>query len=67
MPRLHPKLAGVYRQQVGRLEDHMNDPAVRPEAADALRSLIDQIVLYPVRDAEKFGRIFMASLVRFWP
>ena len=47
MPRLHPKLAEVYRQQVEQLEDSLNDPAIRPEAADTLRSLIDRIVLYP--------------------
>ena len=47
MPRLHPKLAEVYRQQVERLEEALNDPAIRPEATDALCSLIDRIVLYP--------------------
>jgi site-specific DNA recombinase len=46
MPRLHPKLAEAYRQQVERLEESLNDPAIRPEAAD-VRSLIDRIVLYP--------------------
>jgi site-specific DNA recombinase len=44
MPRLHPKLAEVYRQ---RLEEVLNDSTIRPEATDALRALIDRIVLYP--------------------
>jgi site-specific DNA recombinase len=47
MPRLHPKLAEVYRQRVERLEEASNDPTIRPEATDALRTLIDRIVLYP--------------------
>jgi site-specific DNA recombinase len=47
MPRLHPKLAEVYRQHVERLEEALNDSTIRPEATDALRALIDRIVLYP--------------------
>src|SRR5262245_39946314 len=47
MPRLHPKLAEVYRQHVERLEEALNDSTIRPKAADALRTLIDRIVLYP--------------------
>jgi site-specific DNA recombinase len=47
MPRLHPKLAEVYRQHVERLEEALNDSTIRPEATDALRTLIDRIVLYP--------------------
>src|SRR6476660_5734063 len=47
MPRLHPKLAEVYRQHVERLEEALNDSTLRPEATDALRALIDPIVLYP--------------------
>ena len=55
MPRLHPKLAEVYRQQVEQLEKSLNDPAIRPEAADTLRSLIDRIVLYP---GERRGEVW---------
>ena len=32
MPRLHPKLAEVYRQHVERLEEALNDSTIRPEA-----------------------------------
>ena len=39
MPRLHPKLAEVYRQHVERLEEALNDSTIRPEATDALRAL----------------------------
>ena len=67
MPRLHPKLAEVYRQKVEQLEESLNDPAIRPEAADTLRSLIDQSCCIPARDAERFGLTFMANLGRSWP
>jgi site-specific DNA recombinase len=54
MPRLHPKLAEINRQHVERLEESLYDPAIRPEAADALLNLIDRIVLYP---GEKRGEV----------
>ena len=38
MPRLHPKLAEVYRQHVERLEEALNDSTIRPEATDAPRA-----------------------------
>ncbi|MEQ9639809.1 MAG: hypothetical protein RIM84_07260 [Alphaproteobacteria bacterium] len=53
-PRVHPKLAEVYRRQVERLEAALNESMVRPEAAEALRALIDKIVLKP---GEKRGEV----------
>ena len=47
MPRLHPKLAEVYRQHVERLEEALNNSTIRPEATDALRAL--------TRGVETFG------------
>jgi site-specific DNA recombinase len=44
---LHPNLAEVYRLKVARLEEALNTPGVRAEAAEILRSLIDRIVLRP--------------------
>src|SRR5262249_18492973 len=45
--RLHPRLAEVYAEKVQQLEAALNDPAVRREAGEALRSLIDHIELTP--------------------
>ena len=45
--RLHPRLAEVYAEKVQQLEQALNDPAIRAEAADVLRSLIDRIDLRP--------------------
>ncbi len=45
--RLHPNAAEVYRAKVARLEESLNAPEIRMEAAEALRSLISRIVLTP--------------------
>ena len=47
LPALHPNLAQVYRQKVERLEQALHDPSVSAAAVEALRSLIDAIVVYP--------------------
>ena len=47
LPALHPNLAQVYRQKVERLEEALHDPVVSAAAVEALRSLIDAIVVYP--------------------
>jgi len=46
-PRVHPNLAEVYRRKVERLEEALNEPDARAEAAEALRALIERIVLTP--------------------
>ena len=46
-PDVHPNIAELYRRKVARLAEALNDPADRDEAADALRALIDQVVLTP--------------------
>ena len=47
LPALHPNLAQVYRQKVERLEEALHDPVVSAAAVEALRSLIDAIVVHP--------------------
>jgi site-specific DNA recombinase len=48
--RLHPRLADVYAEKVRQLENALNEPSIREEAAEVLRSLIDRVELRP-RDA----------------
>lgn len=48
LPRLHPKLAELYRQKVAKLHDTLNDTALCDQARDQVRSLIDRIILAPV-------------------
>ena len=43
--RFHPNVAEVYRQKVARLEEALNDPALREEAAEVLRGLVEEIRL----------------------
>ncbi len=48
--RLHPRLAEVYADKVARLEEALNDPAIKTEAAEIMRGLIDRIELSPRED-----------------
>ena len=46
-PLLHPNLAEVYRRKVAELQAAIQDPGVRDQALELIRSLIDQVVLRP--------------------
>ena len=46
-PLLHPEMAGLYRQKVTALAQALEHPETRTEASEALRGLIDAIVLTP--------------------
>jgi site-specific DNA recombinase len=46
-PLIHPSLAEVYRQKVAALHEALNQPAMRDEAFDLIRSLIDEVRLAP--------------------
>ena len=45
--RIHPGLIEQYRQQVARLEDALLDEAIRGEAEEAFRALVERVVLTP--------------------
>jgi hypothetical protein len=51
-PRLHPKLADVYRQKVESLGAALEGPDAA-EALEVVRSLIDRVVLHPAPDAQR--------------
>jgi site-specific DNA recombinase len=46
-PLLHPEIAELYRQKVIALAQALEHPETRTEASEALRGLIDAIVLTP--------------------
>ena len=46
-PLLHPEMAGLYRQKVTALALALEHPETRTEASEALRGLIEAIVLTP--------------------
>ena len=50
--RLRPRLAEIYAERVQQLETSLNNSAIREEAAEVLRSLIDRIELHPRGDGK---------------
>ena len=48
--RLHPNVAGMYRQKVAALEQALADPSIKAEAAEVVRSQIERITLTPGAD-----------------
>ena len=46
-PLLHPEMADLYRQKVTTLAQALERPETRVEATEALRGLIDAIILTP--------------------
>jgi site-specific DNA recombinase len=49
-PLLHPEMAGLYREKVTALAQALEHPETRTEASEALRGLIDAIVMTPDGD-----------------
>lgn len=47
VPDLLPSASAIYARKVGRLTDALNRPEERLEAAEALRALIEKVVLTP--------------------
>ena len=47
IPDIHPNVADLYRRKVERLAEALRDPRERAAAAEAVRSLIERIVLAP--------------------
>ena len=44
---MHPNLAQVYREKVERLQVALADPALRDQALEILRGLIERVVIHP--------------------
>ena len=51
-PRLHPEKARIYRTQVTEFAKALQEPDSRSEATEALRGLVDAIVLSPDQDGQ---------------
>jgi site-specific DNA recombinase len=47
---LHPNLSQIYRQQVARLVEALNDEHHRTEAAEIIRGMVDRIMLTPTQE-----------------
>jgi site-specific DNA recombinase len=62
--RLHPRLAEVYAEKIQQLEQALNDPAIKAEAADALRLLIDRIELSPEGEGQRVAATLHGDLAQ---
>jgi hypothetical protein len=62
LPDVHPNVADIYRRKVARLADALNHPEDRHEAADALRGLIERIVLTPGPKPRQLGAVLHGEL-----
>jgi hypothetical protein len=51
-PLLHPEMARIYREKVSELAKALQEPDSRSEATEALRGLVDAIVLTPDQGGE---------------
>jgi site-specific DNA recombinase len=60
--RLHPNLAQVYRAKVERLHEALADPALRDEALQILRGLIERVMIHPAKDGVQIE--LMGEIVR---
>ena len=46
-PDIHPNVAEIYRRRMQHLAAALDDPEVRAEAAEAIRSAVEEVVLMP--------------------
>ncbi|WP_249211887.1 recombinase family protein [Gluconobacter cerinus] len=65
---IHPNVAAIFKKKVARLTESLNQPEDRAEASEAVRALVEKIVLSP---GDKRGDIFatlygeLGTLLRF--
>jgi hypothetical protein len=60
VPRLHPKLAEIYRRKVETLHEALAEPQTRDEALGILRGLVERIEVHPIEggfEIELIGEI----------
>ncbi len=62
-PLLHPEMAAIYRIKVTELARALQEPESRSEATEALRGLVDAIVLTPDKRA---ARPFRSTCGGIW-
>ncbi len=62
--RLHPRLGEIYAEKIATLEQALNDPAIRTEAAGILRSLIERVELRPSQEGGRLDAILHGDLAR---
>ena len=61
--RLHPRLADVYAEKIQQLEEALNEPSIREEAAEVFRSLVDRVELRPRDKGQGLEALLYGDLV----
>jgi site-specific DNA recombinase len=65
-PLLHPNMAEIYRQRISALYENLQDETGKAEAAEVLRTLVDQVTLVP--NEEELAIVLrgdLAAILRF--
>ena len=63
-PLLHPEMARIYGDKVSELAKALQEPDSRSEATEALRGLVDAIVLAPDQGGETHSITISISFLR---
>mgnify|MGYP000536242677 CR=1 FL=1 len=58
--RIHPRLADVYAEKVAKLEVALNDPVIRDDSSELIRSLTSEITL-PHEDESGVDAVLMET------
>ena len=68
LPDIYPNVAAIYGRKVERLAEALKRPDERAEAADAIRGLIERIVLTPGEGAKRCGgdELLSPQVERTW-
>jgi site-specific DNA recombinase len=65
-PLLHPNVAEIYRQRISTLYESLRGEGGKAEAAEAFRTLVDQVTLVPTEDELAIVlRGDLAAILRF--
>ena len=61
---VHPNLPELYRRKVARLQRVLDDEATRPQAIEAIRSLIERIEIHPGQERGRCEVIIVGALAQ---
>jgi len=61
---IHPNLPELYRRKVAKLQRVLHDEAIRPQAVEIIRSLIDRIEVHPGPDRGHCEVIIVGALAQ---
>jgi hypothetical protein len=61
---IHPNLPDLYRRKVARLQRLLDDEAMRPQAVEIIRSLIDRIEVHPGQERGHCEVVIVGALAQ---